>query len=160
MKKLWPYLLGLTVLLVGAIVSSRMLPKNAAGASARKPAFSATQLQPVRVAKPPEALYFLVAQALVEKLKTGDLLLTVREYRELIRQTSLHLREDLGLELPAGFILPPSVPKSWLEHPDFSDPDYYTFLQQVQAGNRDYLQKIVGRLLDEYAPQQIDRKTV
>jgi hypothetical protein len=153
MKKLWPYLLGLTVLLVGAIVSSRMLPKNAAGASARKPAFSATQLQPVRVAKPPEALYFLVAQALVEKLQTGDLLLTVREYRELIRRTSLHLREDLGLELPAGFILPPSVSKSWLEHPDFSDPDYYTFLQQVQAGNRDYLQKIVGRLLDEYAPQ-------
>ena len=37
MKKLLPYLLGLTVLLVGAIVSSRMLPRNAAGASARKP---------------------------------------------------------------------------------------------------------------------------
>ena len=30
MKKLLPYLLGLTVLLVGAIVSSRMLPKHAA----------------------------------------------------------------------------------------------------------------------------------
>jgi len=153
MKKLWPYLLGLTVLLVGAMVSRRMLPKESAGAPARKPAFPATQLQPVRVEKPPEVLYFLVAQALVEKLKTGDLLLTVREYRELIRQTSLHLREDLGLELPAGFILPPSVPKNWLEHPDFSDPDHYTFLQQVQTGNRDYLQKIVGRLLDEYAPQ-------
>jgi hypothetical protein len=96
MKKLWPYLLGLTVLLAGAMVSSRMLPKDAAGASSRKPAFPTTQLQPVRVEKPPEALYFLVAQALVEKLKTGDLLLTVRENRELIRQTSLHLREDLG----------------------------------------------------------------
>ena len=153
MKKLWPYLLGLTVLLVGAIVSSRMLPKDAAGAPARKPVFPATQLQPVRVEKPPEALYFLVAQALVEKLKTGDLLLTVREYRELIRQTSLHLREDLGLELPAGFILPPGVPQSWLEHPEFSDPDHDTFLRQVQAANRDYLQKIVGRLLDEYASQ-------
>lgn len=153
MKKLWPYLLGLTVLLVGAIVSSRMLPKEAAGAPARKPAFPATQLQPVRVEKPPEALYFLVAQALVEKLKTGDLLLTVREYRELIRQTSLHLREDLGLELPAGFIAPPGVPQSWLEHPEFSDPEHDTFLRQVQAANRDYLQKIVGRLLDEYAPQ-------
>jgi len=153
MKKLWPYLLGLTVLLVGAIVSSRMLPKEAAGAPARKPVFPATRLQPVRVEKPPEALYFLVAQALVEKLKTGDLLLTVREYRELIRQTSLHLREDLGLELPAGFILPPGVPQSWLEHPEFSDPDHDTFLRQVQAANRDYLQKIVGRLLDEYASQ-------
>ena len=143
MKKLLPYLLGLTVLLVGAFVSSRMLPRNAAGASSRKPAFPTTQLQPVRVEKPPEVLYFLVAQALVEKLKTGDVLLTVREYRELIRQTSLHLREDLGLELPAGFTLPPGVPQSWLEHPQFNDPDHYTFLQQVQAGNRDYLQ--IGR---------------
>ena len=61
MKKLWPYLLGLTVLLVGAMVSSRMLQRNAAGASFRKPAFPTTHLQPVRVEKPPEALYFLVA---------------------------------------------------------------------------------------------------
>ena len=153
MKKLLPYVLGVTVLLVGALVSSRVLPKHAPTSSSPKPTSATAQLQPVRVEKPPEVLYLLVAQALVEKLKTGDLLLTVREHRELTRQTSRHLRDDLGLELPRGFTLPPGIPRSWLEHPEFGDPDDYAFIQQVQAANRDYLQKIVGRLLDEYAPQ-------
>jgi hypothetical protein len=93
MNKLLPYVLGGTVLLAGVIVSRRVLPKDAAPAPSPKPIPATAPLQPVRVEKPPEALYWLVAQALVEKLKTGDLLLTVRENRELIRQTSLHLRE-------------------------------------------------------------------
>jgi hypothetical protein len=153
MNKLLPYVLGGTVLLAGVIVSRRVLPKDGAPAPSPKPTPATAPLQPVRVEEPPEALYWLVAQALVEKLKTGDLLLTVRENRELIRQTSLHLREELGLELPPGFALPPGVSRSGLEHPESSDPDHYAFLQQVQAGNRDYLQKIVDRLLDEYASQ-------
>ena len=153
MTKLLPYILGATVLLLGAVVSSRWLPKRAPMPSSLKPISADAQLQPVRAEKPPEALYLLVAQGLVEKLKTGDLLLTVREYRELIRQTSLQLREELGLEPPPGFSLPPSVPTNWLEHPEFDDPDHYAFLQQLQGANRDYLQKIVGRLLDEYASQ-------
>src|ERR1035437_8638579 len=151
MKKLLPYVLGVTVLLVGALVSSRVLPKQAPTSSSPKPTSATAQLQPVRVEKPPEVLYLLVAQALVEKLKTGDLLLTVREHRELTRQTSRHLRDDLGLELPRGFSLPHGIPRSWLEHPEFGAPDAYAFIQQVQAANRDYLQKIVGRLQDAAA---------
>src|SRR5260370_28008177 len=114
MRKLLPYVLGATALLLGALVSSRLLPKRAPMASSLKPTFADAQLQPVRAEKPPEALYLLVAQGLVEKLKTGDLLLTAREYRELIRQTSLQLREGLGLELPPGFGLPPSLPRRTL----------------------------------------------
>ena len=44
-------------------------------------------------------------------------------------------------------------PKAGWSTPNSATRTHYTFLQQVQAANRDYLQKIVGRLLDEYAPQ-------
>ena len=106
MKKLWPYILGATVLVAGVAISSRVLPTRGPAVSASKTSAAPSQLQPVRIERAPEALYFLIAEGLVEKLKTGDLLLTVREYRELTRQTSRHLREDLGLELPPGFITP------------------------------------------------------
>jgi hypothetical protein len=155
MKKFWPYLLGVIVLAAGVAVSTRVLPKRGSPASA--PGVSATprQLRPIRVERAPEALYFLVAEALVEKLKTGDLLLTVREYRELTRQASQHLREDLGLELPPGFAVPPNVPKDWLQHPQFSNMDHYGYIQQIHAANRDYLQNVVHRLLDEHASQTV-----
>src|SRR5213593_3513482 len=111
MKKLWPYVLGVAVLVAGVALSSHVLPKSGLPASRPRVAAMPAPLRPIRVERAPEALYFLVAEALVEKLKTGDLLLTVREYRELTRQTSQHLREDLGLELPQGFSLPAGVSK-------------------------------------------------
>ena len=155
MKKFWPYVLGLFVLIAGVAVSSRVLPRRDQSAPASKPSVAPAQLKPVRIEHAPEALYFLVAEALVEELKTGDLLLTVREYRELTRQTSRHLRDKLGLELPAGFSLPADVPKDWLEHPAFSGMDDYNRIQQVYVANRDYLQSVVHRLLDEHAPQVV-----
>ena len=153
MKKLRPYVLGVTVLVCGVAVSSRVLPKH--DLAARKMAASPSQLRPVRVERAPEVLFFLVAESLVEKLKTGDLLLTVREYRELTRQTSEHLRQDLGLELPSGFSLPAGVPKAWLEHPEFKSMEDYTCIQQIHAANRDYLHQIVHKLLDEHASQTV-----
>ncbi len=157
MKKLWPYLLGVIVLMAGVAVSSRVLPRNTRPASAsNKTPGTSLSLQPVRIERAPEALYFLVAESLVEKLKTGDLLLTVREYRELTRQTSQHLREDLGLELPPGFSLPAGVPKEWLENPQFSSVSDYGFIQQVHVANRNYLRSVVQRLLDEHAPQTVE----
>ena len=155
MKKLWPYILGATVLVAGVAISSRVLPTRGPAVSASKTSAAPSQLQPVRIERAPEALYFLIAEGLVEKLKTGDLLLTVREYRELTRQTSRHLREDLGLELPQGFSLPAGVSKEWLEHPEFGSMNDYGFIQQIHAANRDYLQNVVHRLLDEHASQTV-----
>lgn len=155
MKKLWPYVLGVVVLVAGVALSSHVLPKSGLPASPPSVAAMLAPLRPIRVERAPEALYFLVAESLVEKLKTGDLLLTVREYRELTRQTSQHLREDLGLELPPGFSVPSNVPGDWLEHPQFSNADHYGYIQQVHAANRDYLQNVVHRLLDEHAPQTV-----
>ena len=83
-----------------------------------------------------------MAEALVEKFKTGDMLLTLRERRELVQETSMHLREDLGLQLPSGFTLPPGLFGTWPEHPEFGDPEHSALIQQVQANNRDYLRKI------------------
>jgi hypothetical protein len=155
MKKLWPYVLGVAVLVAGVALSSHVLPKSGLPASPPRVSAVPAPLRPIRVERAPEVLYFLVAEALVEKLKTGDLLLTVREYRELTRQTSQHLREDLGLELPPGFSVPSNVPRDWLEHPQFSSVDHYGYIQQVHAANRDYLQNVVHRLLDEHAPQTV-----
>jgi len=155
MKKLWPYILGAIVLAVGVAISGRVLPTRGPTASAPRISAAPSQLRPVRIERAPEALYFLVAEGLVEKLKTGDLLLTVREYRELTRQTSRHLREDLGLELPQGFSLPAGVSKEWLEHPEFGSMNDYGYIQQVHAANRDYLQNVVHRLLDEHASQTV-----
>lgn len=156
MKKLWPYFLGVIVLAAGVAVSSCVLPRGAPVASTSRKSATPSQLQPVRIERAPEALYFLVAESLVEKLKTGDLLLTVREYRELTRQTSQHLREDLGLELPPGFSLPAGVPKEWLENPQFSSVSDYGFIQQVHVANRNYLRSVVQRLLDEHAPRTVE----
>lgn len=155
MKKLWPYILGAAVLVAGVAISSRVLPTRGPAVSASKTSAAPSQLQPVRIERAPEALYFLIAEGLVEKLKTGDLLLTVREYRELTRQTSRHLREDLGLELPQGFTLPAGVSKEWLEHPEFGSMNDYGYIQQVHAANRDYLLNVVHRLLDEHASQTV-----
>lgn len=156
MKKLWPYIVGVMVLAAGVAVSSRVLPRKAPTASASRTTSAApSQLRPVRIERAPEALYFLVAESLVEKLKTGDLLLTVREYRELTRQASRSLREDLGLELPPGFSLPAGVPKDWLERPQFNGVSDHSFIQQVYAANRNYLQNVVHRLLDEHASQTV-----
>jgi len=155
MKKLWPYILGAIVLAAGVAISSRVLPTREPTASASRISSAPSQLRPVRIERAPEALYFLVAEGLVEKLKTGDLLLTVREYRELTRQTSRHLREDLGLELPPSFSLPAGVSKDWLEHPEFGSMNDYGYIQQVHAANRDYLQHVVHRLLDEHASQTV-----
>ncbi len=155
MKKLWPYFLGATVLTAGVALSSRVLPRGAPAASPSRISATSSHLQPFRIERAPEALYFLVAESLVEKLKTGDLLLTVREYRELTRQTSHSLREDLGLELPSGFSLPTGVPIEWLQKPQFSSASDYGYIQQVYAANRNYLQNVVHRLLDEHASQTV-----
>lgn len=156
MKKLWPYIAGVIVLAAGVAVSSRVLPRNAPTSSASRTTSAApSHLRPVRIERAPEALYFLVAESLVEKLKTGDLLLTVREYRELTRHASRSLREDLGLGLPPGFSLPAGVPKDWLEHPQFNGVSDYSFIQQVYVANRNYLQNVVHRLLDEHASQTV-----
>lgn len=156
MKKLWPYALGIAVLAFGVAVSRRVLPKSDPASAASRMSAVPSQLRPVRIERAPEVLYFLVAESLVEKLKTGDLLLTVREYRELTRQTSEHLRQDLGLELPQGFSLPTGVPKAWLDHPEFGDMSGYSYAQQVHVANRDYLQNVVHRLLDEHASQTVE----
>lgn len=155
MKKLWPYIVGVIVLAAGVGISSRVLPRSLPTASASKRSPTPSQLRPVRIEHAPEALYLLVAEGLVEKLKTGDLLLTVREYRELTRQTAQHLRQDLGLELPPGFSLPADVPRDWLEHPELSSMNDYGNIRQVYAANRDYLQHVVHRLLDEHASQTV-----
>jgi len=147
--------MGAIVLVAGVAISSRVLPTRGPAASASTVSAEPSPLRPVRIERAPEVLYFLVAEGLVEKLKTGDLLLTVREYRELTRQTSRHLREDLGLELPPGFSLPAGISKDWLEHPEFSSMNDYGYIQQVHAANRDYLQTIVRRLLDEHASQTL-----
>jgi len=153
MKKLLPYALGASVLLVGGIVGSRMFPSRGPITTSARPASSIGDLKPVRVQHAPEVLYLLVTEGLVEKLKPGDLLLTRREYWELIRETSLHLRQDLGLVLPPGFVVPADVSESRLEQSELGDPDQSAFIQQVQAVNREYLRRIVARLLDDYAPQ-------
>jgi len=147
--------MGAIVLVAGVAISSRVLPTRGPAASTSTVSAEPSRLRPVRIERAPEVLYFLVAEGLVEKLKTGDLLLTVREYRELTRQTSRHLREDLGLELPPGFSLPAGISKDWLEHPEFSSMNDYGYIQQVHAANRDYLQTIVRRLLDEHASQTL-----
>ncbi len=155
MKKLRPYVLGLVVLAAGVAISSRVMPRGGPPRSAFEPSNASLHLRPVRVEPAPEALYFLVAEALVEKLRTGDLLLTVREYRELTRQTSRHLREGLGLELPPGYSLPASVPRDWLERPELSSMEDYARIQQLHAVNRDYLRNVLHRLLDEHASQTV-----
>ncbi len=147
------------MLLVGGIVGSRVFPNHGPITTSARSTSPAAKLRPVRVEQPPEVLYLLVAEGLVEKLKTGDTLLTQREHRELIHETSMHLRQDLGLELPPGFVVPPGVSGSWLEHPELDDPNQSAFIQQVQAANREYLRRIVARLLDDYAPQTMQLMT-
>ncbi len=159
MKELLPYALGASVLLAGTIVGSRMFTNHGPITTPARSTSSVAKLQPVRVEQPPEVLYFLVAEGLVEKLRTGDMVLTQREYRELIRETSIHLRQDLTLVLPPGFVVPAGVSGSSIEPADLGDPDQSAFIQQVQAANREYLRKIVARLLDDYAPQTMQLMT-
>jgi len=158
MRKYWPWIGGVLVLIVGVTVSGRLSGAKPGVSTSDVPRLHAG-LQPLKIEAAPQALYYLVSESLVEKLKTGDLLLTVREYRELTRQTTSHLLTDLGLELPAGFYLPPEIPADWLKHPGTDSTEDLGRLRKLYDANRQYLQNVVRRLLDEHASETVQLVT-
>lgn len=159
LPKHWPYLLGLAMLLAAAVAGPRLLkpqarPEQPAQGSVQGAA-AIHELKPILAQKAPEALYFLLAEALVVKLKPSDMTLTIHEFRDLTRKTAQHLRDDLGLEMPTGFTLPPAVPAAWLDKPVFESMDHYNYINQVHTSNQGYLHDLVNRLLDEYGPKTV-----
>lgn len=152
--RFWSFLVGLAVLAVVALVGPQWLQTAAEHPfSAESPDFKPSE--PVRRVVAPNALYWVLADMLLEKLRPKDWLLTFREHQIVVTRTAMKLREDLGLELPTGFVLGTNLPSAWLDQPTLRTFEHYGYRNLLLEQNREYLRKISARLIEEHATRTL-----
>jgi len=108
-------------------------------------------VQPVMAEKPPMALYRLIAEGLILKLKPGSLLLTFTEYETLANRTTDALYKKMGLVLPKPYLIPPALPLAWVNSPELASMEDFEKIRLLNAANNDYIKRIIERLVDEYS---------
>ena len=173
LDKLWPYILGAAMLCVAVILGPKFIHKaddvrpspSLNGAVPQGSTnVAATQtpqdqlpggLQPIMLEKPSEAMYLLVAEALVKKLKPASLLLTYSENKTLNSATASALRTNLGLVLPSTYVVPASIPKTWVDSPHLDTMLDYQYKWALYNANTPYIQKITSTLIDDYSSKTI-----
>lgn len=124
-------------------------------AAPRTPSVLPENLMPIVIGKPPMALYRIVAERLIDKLKPATLQPTYREYERLLMNTADALYTNLGLNLPDGYVIPQDVPSAWVESPHFDTMRDYGYLKEIHATNLAYFKQIESRLFDEYSTKTI-----
>jgi len=112
-------------------------------------------LKPIIKRKPPMALYRIIAERLIDKLKPPSLQPTYREYERLLMNTAGALYTNLGLTLPDGCIIPQDVPSGWVESPHFDTMRDYGYLREIHTTNLAYFKQIESRLFDDYSAKTI-----
>jgi len=178
--KIWPYALGAVMLTVVVIFGPKFIkredgfdprpgaappaaPLAAASNGAALPGSAAPQipsalpgnLKPIIKGKPPMALYRIVAERLIDKLKPPSLQPTYREYERLLMNTAGALYTNLGLTLPDGCVIPQDVPSGWVESPHFDTMRDYGYLREIHTTNLAYFKQIESRLFDDYSTKTI-----
>jgi hypothetical protein len=168
--KIWPYALGATMLTVVVIFGPKFIkredgfdprpgaappaaPLATASNGATLPGNAAPQipsalpgnLKPIIKGKPPMALYRIVAERLIDKLKPPSLQPTYREYERLLMNTAGALYTNLGLTLPDGCVIPQDVPSGWVESPRFDTKQIESRLFD------DYSTKTIAVLMEQFA---------
>ena len=112
-------------------------------------------LKPIIKRKPPMALYRIIAERLIDKLKPPSLQPTYREYERLLMNTAGALYTNLGLTLPDGCVIPQDVPSGWVESPHFDTMRDYGYLREIHTTNLAYFKQIESRLFDDYSTKTI-----
>ena len=178
--KIWPYALGAAMLTVVVIFGPKFIkredgfdprpgaappaaPLAAASNGATLHGNAAPQipsalpgnLKPIIKGKPPMALYRIVAERLIDKLKPPSLQPTYREYERLLMNTAGALYTNLGLTLPDGCVIPQDVPSGWVESPHFDTMRDYGYLREIHTTNLAYFKQIESRLFDDYSTKTI-----
>jgi hypothetical protein len=178
--KIWPYALGAAMLTVVVIFGPKLIkrddgfdprpgaappaaPLAAASNGAALRGSAAPQipsdlpgnLKPIIKGKPPMALYRIVAERLIDKLKPPSLQPTYREYERLLMNTAGALYTNLGLTLPDGCVIPQDVPSGWVESPHFDTMRDYGYLREIHTTNLAYFKQIESRLFDDYSTKTI-----
>ena len=178
--KIWPYALGAAMLTVVVIFGPKFIkredgfdprpgaappaaPLAAASngatlhgnATPQIPSDLPGNLKPIIKGKPPMALYRIVAERLIDKLKPPSLQPTYREYERLLMNTAGALYTNLGLTLPDGCVIPQDVPSGWVESPHFDTMRDYGYLREIHTTNLAYFKQIESRLFDDYSAKTI-----
>lgn len=160
LTKILPYGLGALILVVAALVGPSLADKKKKNHPPGNPPpvnpVRPTSTSPPLIGQPSyKALYVLVADGLVTKLKPNDLNLTVRESQTLISATADALQTKLRLALPMGFTTPVGIPTEWLENPVFTSFDHYAFRNKLREANLVYIQNLINRLTNEYGQETL-----
>jgi hypothetical protein len=178
--KIWPYAFGAAMLTVVVIFGPKFIKREdgfdprPGAAPAAAPLAAASNgatlhgntapqipsdlpgnLKPIIKGKPLIALYRIVAERLIDKLKPPSLQPTYREYERLLMNTAGALYTNLGLTLPDGCVIPQDVPSGWVESPHFDTMRDYGYLREIHTTNLAYFKQIESRLFDDYSTKTI-----
>jgi hypothetical protein len=166
--KLWPYALGVVMLLATLLFAPQVIrslnrPTKVSGPGSEPGNSESVKLpnglQPIRLKQAPVALYRVLADMLISKLRPTTLQTSFKEYETLAISLGEGLRTNMGVMFPEGYAIPKSIPQEWLEQPSYDTMQEFGYVRDLNVTNRNYMQRLVTRMLDECSAKTLSLVT-